>query len=383
VGIENLRLETAFAGETDENHGRSAVAFQRVTNGWMRQVTARFFWYGAVSVRSTSMYITVEDSAMLEHKSLVASSRRYSFYIDDSDFILFQRCLAKDGRHDFVSGSKTPGPNVFVDSTGIDAKSDSGPHHRFATGQLYDNINVRNISRGELFVRNRGAMGTGHGWSGAQVLFWNTNATIIADAPNGAMNYAIGNVGPLSSSVPKEPRGIIQSLNQTVVPRSLYYEQLKERMGIRALNTQVVPAQKEGTIWTLLELWFGNGLLLDPVATWYHDEGSPAVVGMSASPVRVGVYVAIGGRVRNLNLLENGPSFQWRLVSGPGKIEFRSRSTPETSVRFSKAGRYRLQLLVRDPNGSSASGFLSIVSSAICHLLWLWPVITRRSCQTP
>ena len=80
------------------------------------------------------MCITMEDSAMLEHKSLVASSRRYLFYIDDSDFILFQRCLAKDGRHDFVSGSKTPGPNVFVDSTAIDAKSDSGPHHRYATG---------------------------------------------------------------------------------------------------------------------------------------------------------------------------------------------------------------------------------------------------------
>ena len=177
VGIENMEIVSSFAAEDDENHGRSAVVFQKVANGWMRQITAKHFWFGAVSIKTSSQFVTVEDSAMLEHKGTLSGGRRYSFNVDDSDFVLFQRCLAKDGRHDFVSGSRTPGPNVWVDSTAIDSNSDSGPHHRYATGQIYDNISVREVDReGQLFVRNRGSSGSGHGWSGAQVLFWNTNA---------------------------------------------------------------------------------------------------------------------------------------------------------------------------------------------------------------
>ena len=52
--------------------------------------------------------------------------------------------------------SQTPGPNVFLDSIATNAYSDIGPHHRYATGQLYDNISGDNIN-----VRNRYNSGTG------------------------------------------------------------------------------------------------------------------------------------------------------------------------------------------------------------------------------
>lgn len=353
VGIENMRIESIYASETDENHGRSAVKFQRVTNAWMRQVTAKYFWHGAVSLISHSMYVTVEDSAMLEHKGVVTGGRRYSFYADDSDFLLFQRLLTKSGRHDFVSGSRTPGPNVWVDGLAMEATSDCGPHHRLSTGQIYDNIRVEwsGGGPGMAFAQNRESSGSGHGWAGSEILFWNTEAKIINEAPNGGMNFAIGNVGIYVAAKDGEPDGIWQSENTHVTPRSLYYTQLSERQGKNALSTQLVPMQRKGPIWTDLKAWNGDGLFMDSIVLWYdEDSGTP-------TPAK---YISIHGMVRNLNLLEGAPSYQWKTLSGPGKATFVDSTSPIAAVSFDAAGMYELELTVT--NGQQkASATMSVV----------------------
>jgi len=53
---------------------------------------------------------------------------------------LIQRCVAWGGRHDFVTRSRVPGPNVFLDSVAENSFADIGPHHRWSTGVLFDNI---------------------------------------------------------------------------------------------------------------------------------------------------------------------------------------------------------------------------------------------------
>jgi hypothetical protein len=140
VGIENMRLLLCFVSDTDENHGKSEVYFRRVKNSLMRQVTAKYFWYGATSIRYMSMYVTVEDCAMLQHKSQISSARRYSINVNDIEFVMFQCLLIKDGLHDFVAGSRTPDPIVFVDSWSINTYDDEGPHHRLSTEMIFDNI---------------------------------------------------------------------------------------------------------------------------------------------------------------------------------------------------------------------------------------------------
>lgn len=115
VGIERLRMESSFTSSTDEAHGWSAVLFRKTANAWARQVTAKYFGYSCVDIREDSLNITVEDCAQLDPKSIITGGRRYSFRIDDSSFILMQRCYAEKGRHDFVTQSNTAGPNAFVD----------------------------------------------------------------------------------------------------------------------------------------------------------------------------------------------------------------------------------------------------------------------------
>lgn len=307
------------------------------------------------------MHITVEDCAMLEYKGQVEPSRRYSFYVDDSEFVLFQRLLTKDGRHDFVSGSLSPGPNVWVDCLAIDPYSDSGPHHRYSTGQIYDNIKVTLFgAAGELNARNRGPSGSGHGWSGAQILFWNTVSNFTADAPNGGMNFAVGNVGSFSpiwdsSWQIEEPNGIIQSLDAHVTPRSLYYSQLKERLGNNALSTQLLPAQYNGAIWSHLESWYGEDLFMDQIVVWYDTDAG------AVSPSK---YVAIGGMVRDLSLLEDQPSFQWRLLSGPGRAVFEGGANSlNEAVSFDVAGKYTIELTATGQGRSASSTIIIPVVS--------------------
>ncbi len=254
VGIENLWLESEYDDPTDETHGWNAIELSNVEDAWVRQVTSRYFGYSCVSVLGGARNVTVQDCACLDPKSQITGSRRYSFNLDDCCLVLVQRCFAREGRHDFVTGSRVPGPNVFVDCFAMNCRADSGNHHRYAEGTLFDNVKVTNLA-----VENRQTSGSGHGWSGAQTLFWNCQAATICHAPLGAMNWAIGIVGirRYGSWAPQEPLGHWESLGVHVCPRSLYYKQLEDRLGPEAVDNVTTPAQRAGTIWTQLQNWAG------------------------------------------------------------------------------------------------------------------------------
>jgi hypothetical protein len=153
---------------------------------------------------------------------VVTGGRRYSFNVD-GQLNLVKNSYARQGRHDFVLGSVVPGPNVFVDGVAEQARSDTGPHHRWSNGSLFDNIVIQGHS---INVRNRGNSGTGHGWAGANTLVWNSSADgMIIQRPPTAQNWSIGNITPSPAG-----DGYWESLGCPVVPRSLYYAQLEERL---------------------------------------------------------------------------------------------------------------------------------------------------------
>jgi fibronectin type 3 domain-containing protein len=348
VGIEAIRLESTYTSDNDEDHGWVAIEMRHVVNGWVRQVTSRYFGMGTVLIEDDSQFITVQDSASLDPKSQTTGGRKYSFSIDDSSYALFQRCLTRGGRHDYVSGSLTPGPNVFVDSLALEAKSDIGPHFRYATGELYDNLSSNN----SINVQNRLNYGTSHGWSGAQVMFWNVEAGgIICDAPTGAMNWSVGAVGTKKQgeAVSSEPYGIWESENVPVIPRSLYYAQLEERLGTEALNAVVLPQQKLGTLWSELESWEGDGLFLDAVVCWADTSTAPVI----------NAAVDIVARIRDLDMLANLSTVTWSQLSGPGTASFGDPSLLETTASFTLSGQYALQLLA-DSGSRQISGTLVV-----------------------
>ncbi len=256
VGVECLWLESEYDFDDDETHGWNAIELGDVENAWVRRVTSEHFGYACVKTGSGAKNVTIQDCACLDPKSQTTGSRKYSFPIDDCCFVLIQRCFTRGGRHDYITGSRVPGPNAFVDCLATECYNDSGNHHRYAEGTLFDNVKA-----GYLAVENRMSSGSGHGWSGAQTLFWNCEATTTCHAPFGGMNWAIGIIGrmQLGSWAPDEAVGYWESHGRHVSPRSLYFRQLEERLGAEAVANVTLPEQRTGTIWSELGAWAGVG----------------------------------------------------------------------------------------------------------------------------
>lgn len=230
VGIEYLRIESAYAAEDDENHGWTAISTKNVENAWVRNVDAYYFGYGNVSVQGGSLRVSVVDCKMIDPKSQSTGGRKYPFLIDDGQLVLIRNCHARNGRHDYVTGSATPGPNAFVYCNSELQRADNGPHHRWATGVLFDNIK----GNGDLHVQNRKASGSGHGWAGAQCVFWNCSGRkFIVQQPPQHYNWAIGCKGTVTDDGnwhDGDP-GVWESTGNHITIQSLYEKQLQDRLG--------------------------------------------------------------------------------------------------------------------------------------------------------
>ncbi|MFO7822053.1 MAG: hypothetical protein R6V56_08395 [Lentisphaeria bacterium] len=238
VGIENMRLVSEFAAPVQghpygnpnkarqaEKHAWHAVKLNRNTeNTWVRNVTANYFGWSVVS--ASGVRATVQDCVSLGHASKIRGGRRYPFMID-GQLNLVQRCLAFEGRHEFVVQARTAGPNVFVDCLGKNSKSSAGPHHRYAIGTLFDNVKSEHY----MESRYRGNSGTGHGWAGAQTVFYNCIAPgFKIEAPPGGISWVLGGAKTYNPDV-------------RVAPASLYYRQVEERLGKEAVQRLVTDEQ--------------------------------------------------------------------------------------------------------------------------------------------
>lgn len=175
IGVENLSCESEYNGNEDEDHGWAAVEFDKIENGWIKNITAIFFGSSCVTLGYHAKNITVDSCKCVDAKSQITGGRRYSFN-NDGQQNLIMNCFASDGRHDYVTGARVCGPNVFYNCKAIKTHADIGPHHRWAMGTLYDNI----ITDGEINIQDRGNWGTGHGWSGVTQVVWNCEASKAA-----------------------------------------------------------------------------------------------------------------------------------------------------------------------------------------------------------
>ena len=233
VGIENIYCESTFETDTSENHSWDAVAFNKIENGWVKQVSARYFAYSCVNLGSFARNISVLDSKCFDHKSVITGGRRYSFN-NTGQLNLFMNCHTSDGRHDFVTGARTLGPNVFVNCDAVKTHADIGPHHRWSAGTLYDNIQTD----GEINIQDRGNWGSGHGWAGVTQIVWNCKVkrACVQSPWASGKNYCIGLRGEkYAGRLPGRPDGEWEGQNEFgLSPESLYLAQLKARKSTEA-----------------------------------------------------------------------------------------------------------------------------------------------------
>ncbi|MCX6237945.1 MAG: hypothetical protein NTY07_10395 [Bacteroidia bacterium] len=222
IGIENMLLRSAYDSNNpkDEDHCWMAITIENTLDAWVRQVTFEHFAGSAVAVYETAKQVTVEDCKSLAPVSEIGGQRRYTFFTSGQQ-TLFQRCFAEYGYHDFAVGSCAAGPNAFVQCESKLPFSFSGTIDSWASGVLFDIVNVDGQA---LSYLNRGQDGQGAGWSAANSVFWQcTAARVDCFRPPTANNWAFGTWAQFAGD------GYWNDSNNQIRPRSLFYAQLTDR----------------------------------------------------------------------------------------------------------------------------------------------------------
>ncbi|WP_231625543.1 DUF6298 domain-containing protein [Pedobacter sp. R20-19] len=241
AGVENLKLESDYHKENikDEYHRWNAISLENAEDAWVRQVVFEHFAGSAVNVLETAKRITVEDCKSLAPISEIGGERRYTF-LTTGQQTLFQRLYSEYGYHDFAVGFCAPGPNVFVQCQSYLPFSFSGTIDSWASGVLFDIVNIDGQA---LSYLNRGQDGQGAGWSAANSVFWQCSAARVDNyQPPTAQNWAFGTWAQFSGN------GYWDMSNEQIQPRSLYYAQLKDRLG-NAIDDRafVLPVETEAS----------------------------------------------------------------------------------------------------------------------------------------
>lgn len=238
---DNLGREHQYQGEeyySGENHYHNFISFNNIKNAWVRNVTAMHFVYSAVIANAGAKWITVQDCQSVEPVSVRAGGRRFTFKMN-GQLSLVQRCLSYKGRHSFVGESSTSSGNVFLNCKAINPYSTSEPHGYWVNGMLYDNVQAPLTARYWDFIM---------GWAGANTVFWNCEGDFLIQQPPTAQNYSFGHIGVNAVVFNNalmdltKPNGHVESVDKHVTPKSLYLTQLKERLGVEAVNNTLLNA---------------------------------------------------------------------------------------------------------------------------------------------
>ena len=229
AGVEDLSLisERDRDNPGDEEHAWTGIRMAHAEDAWVRNVHGRHFAGSLVFLAESCRRITVMDCASPDPVSEAGGYRRHTFHTAGGQ-TLFLRCRAERGRHDFSTGWRAPGPNAFVDCESRQALDFSGPIESWATGVLYDNLDM---DGGALLLDHREIRDNGVGWAAGNCVAWQCRAPVLINRrPPGAANWAIGCWGQFARD------GHWRSPNASVEPASLYAAQLRERKGVEALR---------------------------------------------------------------------------------------------------------------------------------------------------
>jgi len=234
IGVEHLRIQSPPMEISYSRHPYTAMRI----NGqdcWARDVVIEETMN---SVSIGGKRITLERVAVNRTVPNVGASKPAEFAPNASQ-VLLDRCSGNgDNIWHVATGGGHTGPIVLLHCTFRGTGHIEG-HQRWTTGMLLDNCQV---PEGGIDFKNRGSMGSGHGWGTGWSVAWNCTArTYVIQQPPGAMNWAIGCIGqsrptprPFDSE-PNLPVGTFDSSGTPVMPRSLYLAQLAERLGPQAV----------------------------------------------------------------------------------------------------------------------------------------------------
>ncbi|MCQ2114054.1 MAG: DUF6298 domain-containing protein [Bacteroidaceae bacterium] len=234
-GVENMTIKSDVTSNNlkDEDHSWDGVYMDNARDCWVRMVNFCHMAGSAVNLQRGCSRITVEDCIAYEPISEIGGWRR-DVFLTRGEQTLFQRCISREGIHDFVADYCAAGPNAFVQCEAEHSHGFSGSIGAWAPGLLFD---IVNIDGNDLTFSNLEQFRTGTGWNTANSMFWQcTAANIRCYSPDeDNKNSANGCWGCLWGD------GEWTKSNEHVNPRSLFYSQLEQRMEAKGKKQEIDP----------------------------------------------------------------------------------------------------------------------------------------------
>ncbi|HEY1993794.1 MAG TPA: hypothetical protein VGG81_05280, partial [Edaphobacter sp.] len=242
LGVENFRLIAPARKITLNDKPFNGLQINSTLDGWVRNLRV-IDTTEAITIGKDARRITVERVDVTQSIPIQGAAKPADFSANGTQ-ILFDRCSATGDNVFYIAvGPGMQGPNVVLNCI-FHGNGHVQPHQRWSTGILIDSCQV---PEGGIDLMNRGAMGSGHGWTMGSGVAWNNIArSYLIQMPPGSANWAIGNRGEQTlgktptfdpgPGLPILPQGIIDSQDTPVAPQSLYLEQLRERLGTQALK---------------------------------------------------------------------------------------------------------------------------------------------------
>jgi hypothetical protein len=230
AGVEGLRIVAPFEDVPISEPQYAAVRMDAVEDGWARDLEIQETQNG-ISIGPGAKRLTLTNIRVTHSAPHSGSAAPADFALQGTQ-ILLDRCrVTGEGTWPVVTESEATGPlvvlNFTADHNGV------APHQRWTTGLLVDGGQFPGGTehRPGIAFSNRGTAGSGQGWGVGWGVAWNvTSPFLLVQQPPGALNWCVGCVG--AAVTPGDSRnGIFDSPGKPVEPKSLYLQQLHDRLG--------------------------------------------------------------------------------------------------------------------------------------------------------
>lgn len=227
AGIEGLSivLSPTCSGTSMDSTtcNAPAISFESwAVDSWARDLQISGF-NNFFTVQENSTRITIENATLVRDAATTGTALPGDIIIDGSQ-VLVADCVQMGpptaSSFAVMTGSLAPGPNAVLRHS---TESDSEmifPHQRWAHGFLVED------TAASTHLINRGTNGTGHGWAINAGVGWNLRGYSLVQSPPLGVNWCIG----CSGTVDSRSNGSFVSSGQSVIPTSLFEDQLRNRV---------------------------------------------------------------------------------------------------------------------------------------------------------
>ncbi|MFD2465993.1 hypothetical protein [Amycolatopsis silviterrae] len=232
LSADGAEFEQDPAWHKDGYFNSQLVSVDTAQDIWVNDVVANHFG-SAFGIGQNAIRVSLlNTSSLAESVPQDIHAQPAAYTISGQETLVRQCIVTGSNLHAWVTQARVPGPNVISRCTKTNTGSrilDAGPHQRWASGTLYDDITMSPPS-GHLQLSDRQWLGSGQGWAGANSVLWNCAVgSYLVENPPTAHNWALGCTGTQSKPPSGHRPGEIESPGTHLAPESLYDEQLAER----------------------------------------------------------------------------------------------------------------------------------------------------------